>query len=195
LDKGTSGQVDVDHQEKLKNFERLVLRHLDSAFNLARWFTHNEDDAKDLAQEAMLRAFKAFDRFEGEDGRVWLLTIIRNLYYTSVSRKPQEQAVFDEEIHSSGEFSANPEVLLLRGVEAQAVRQSIEELPPEFREPLVLRELEGLSYKEIAAIMEVPLGTVMSRLARGRDHLRQSLTAALKRKTGQKEGQNAVSGK
>jgi RNA polymerase sigma-70 factor (ECF subfamily) len=185
----------VDHQEKLQKFERQVLRHLDSAFNLARWFTRNQDDAKDLAQEALLRAFKAFDRFEGDDGRVWLLTIIRNLYYTSVSRRPQEQTVFDEEIHSSVEFSGSPEVSLLRNAEAQAVRQSIEELAPEFREPLVLRELEGLSYKEIATVMDVPLGTVMSRLARARDHLRQSLIAALKRETGQKEGQNAVSGK
>lgn len=186
--------VDVDHQEKLQQFERLVLRHMDSAFNLARWFTRNADDAKDLAQEALLRAFKAFDRFEGEDGRVWLLTIVRNLYYTSVSRKPQEQTAFDEEIHSSPEFSSNPEVLLLRNADAQAVRQAMEKLPTEFREPLVLRELEGLSYKEIAGIMEVPLGTVMSRLARARDYLKQSLTAAFRSKTRQKEGQNAVSG-
>jgi len=168
---------------------------MDSAFNLARWFTRNVDDAKDLAQEAFLRAFKAFDRFEGEDGRVWLLTIVRNLYYTSVSRKPQEQTSFDEGVHSAPEFSSNPEVLLLRNADSQAVRQAIEELPPEFREPLVLRELEGLSYKEIAAIMEAPLGTVMSRLSRARDYLRQSLVAGVKGKTSQKEGQNAVSGK
>ena len=187
--------VDVDHQEKLQKFERLVLCHMDSAFNLARWFTRNPDDAKDLAQEAFLRAFKAFDRFEGNDGRVWLLTILRNLYYTSVSRKPQDQTPFDEEIHSSEEFSSSPEVLLLRNADAQAVRQGIEELPPEFREPLVLRELEGLSYKEIATVMDLPIGTVMSRLARARDHLRRSLTAAYKGKTSKKEGQNAVSGK
>ena len=186
--------VDVDHQEKLRQFERLVLRHMDSAFNLARWFTRNADDAKDLAQEAFLRAFKAFDHFQGEDGRVWLLTIVRNLYYTSVSRKPQEQAPFDEEIHSSPEFSSNPEVLLLRNADAQAIRQAMEELQPEFREPLVLRELEGLSYKEIAAIMDLPLGTVMSRLARAREHLRQTLSAGFRSKTRQKEGQNAVSG-
>ena len=83
---------------------------MDSAFNLARWFTRNADDAKDLAQEAFLRAFKAFDRFEGEDGRVWLLTIVRNLYYTSISRKPREQTAFDEEVHSTPEFSSSPEV-------------------------------------------------------------------------------------
>ncbi|HEY6349733.1 MAG TPA: sigma-70 family RNA polymerase sigma factor [Candidatus Angelobacter sp.] len=185
----------MEYQEKLVQFERLVLRHMDSAFNLARWFTRNADDAKDLAQEAFLRAFKAFDRFEGEDGRVWLLTIVRNLYYTSISRKSQEQTSFDEEIHSAPEFCSSPEVLLLRNADAQAVRQALEELPPQFREPLVLRELEGLSYKEIATIMEMPLGTVMSRLARARDYLRQTLTAGFKGKTRQKEGHNAVSGK
>jgi RNA polymerase sigma-70 factor (ECF subfamily) len=185
----------VERREKLEKFERLVLRHMDSAFNLARWFTRNHDAAQDLTQEALLRAFKAFDRFEGEDGRVWLLTIVRNLYYTSVTRRPQQQAEFDEEIHTPEESSGNPELLFLRNVDAQAVRQGIEELPDEFRGPLVLREMEGLSYKEIAAVMEIPLGTVMSRLARARDHLRHSLTATLRRKTGQKEGENAVSGK
>jgi RNA polymerase sigma factor (sigma-70 family) len=194
LETKTAGLVDVDHREKILKFERAVLRHMDSAFNLARWFTRNPDDAKDLAQEALLRAFRAFDRFEGEDGRVWLLTILRNLYYTSLARKP-EQTVFDEEVHSVEEFSSNPEVLLLREVEAQSVRQAIEELPAEFRGTLVLRELEGLSYKEIAAIMDLPLGTVMSRLARAREHLKRSLTASAKTKMAEKEGKNAVSGK
>lgn len=185
----------MDHQEKLRQFERLVLCHMDSAFNLARWFTRNQDDAKDLAQEALLRAFKAFDRFEGNDGRVWLLTIIRNLYYSSIARKPQEQTVFDEQVHSSPETSADPESVLLRNADAQAVRKGIEELPAEFREPLVLRELEGLSYREIAAIMEVPMGTVMSRLARARDYLRQRLSGSATPSGGQKEGLNAVPGK
>lgn len=192
--KGISGLGDVDHQEKLQKFERLVLCHMDSAFNLARWFTRNQDDAKDLAQEALMRAFKAFDRFEGEDGRVWLLTILRNLYYSSTVRKPQEQTAFDEQIHSSPETSSDPESLLLKSATAQAVRTGIEELPAEFREPLVLRELEGLSYKEIAAIMEIPMGTVMSRLARARDYLRERLTAMAKG-SGQKAGLNAVPGK
>lgn len=191
---GISGLGDVDHQEKLQKFERLVLCHMDSAFNLARWFTRNQDDAKDLAQEALMRAFKAFDRFEGEDGRVWLLTILRNLYYSSAVRKPQEQTVFDEQVHSSPEGSADPESLLLKSATTQAVRAGIEELPPEFREPLVLRELEGLSYKEIAAILEIPMGTVMSRLARARDYLRERLTA-MARNSGQKAGLNAVPGK
>ena len=185
----------MDHQEKLARFDALVLRHLDSAFNLARWFTRNDDDARDLAQEAALRAFKAFENFKGEDGRVWLLVIVRNLFYTSVARKPPEAAVFDEEIHAPGEASASPEVLVFRDIETKLVRQAIEQLGAEFREALVLRELEGLSYREIAAVTEAPLGTVMSRLARGREHLRQALAGYMKSKSGQKGGRNAVSGK
>jgi RNA polymerase sigma-70 factor (ECF subfamily) len=185
----------LEQQEKQRKFERAVMPHIDSAFNVARWYTRNEDDAKDLAQEALLRAFKAFDNFQGEDGRVWLLTIVRNLFYTSVTRKPPEQTEFNEEVHTSGESSASPEVLLFRDIETRLVRQAIEQLATEFREALVLRELEGLSYKEIAAITEVPLGTVMSRLARGREHLRQSLAGYMKAKGGQKGGRTAMSGK
>jgi RNA polymerase sigma-70 factor (ECF subfamily) len=184
----------VDHQEKLARFEALVLRHLDSAFNLARWLARNDDDARDLAQEAALRAFKAFENFKGEDGRVWLLVIVRNLFYTSVARKPPEATVFDEEIHAPGE-SSSPEVLVFRDIETRLVRQAIEQLGPEFREAVALRELEGLSYREIAAVTEAPLGTVMSRLARGREHLRQALAGYMKTRSGQKGGRNAVSGK
>ena len=185
----------VDHQEKLQNFEGLVLRHLESAFNLARWYVRNDEDAKDLVQEALLRAFRAFDRFEGIDGRSWLFTIIRNLYFSSVTRKVPDSAVFDEQIHGSGESSSDPEVLLLRSAEMQLVWNAIEKLAPEFREVLVLRELEGLSYKEIAGITESPLGTVMSRLSRARDHIRQCLgTEIRKGRVWQKEGRNAVSG-
>lgn len=185
----------MKHQEKLQQFERLILRHMDSAFNLARWFTRNQEMAKDLTQEALRHAFKAFDRFEGEDARVWLLTIVRNLYYRSVPRKPQDQTSLDENVHSPENASHNPEGLLLRNAGEQAVRQGIEELPDDFRGPFVLREVEGLAYKEIAAVMDVPLGTVMSRLARARDYLHHYLVAALQRKAELKEGQNAVSRK
>jgi RNA polymerase sigma-70 factor (ECF subfamily) len=185
----------VVHQEKLQNFESIVLRHLESAFNLARWYIRNDEDAKDLVQEALLRAFRAFDRFEGSDGRSWLFTIIRNLYYSSVTRKIPDSAVFDEQIHGPGESSGDPEVLLLRSSEMQLVWNAIEKLEPEFREVLVLRELEGLSYKEIAGITESPLGTVMSRLSRAREHIRRCLgTEIRKGRTWQKEGRNAVSG-
>ena len=186
----------MDHQEKLERFERLVLRHLDAAYALARWFVWNTDDAKDLVQEALLRAFKSFDSFQGVDGRVWLFTIIRNLFYTSVSRRPLDQTVFDEEVHTFSEGAGNPEVLLGRNMETELVRQAIEALIPEFREVLILRELEGLSYKEIAGIVQVPLGTVMSRLARARRHLRENLISASHNgSSGHKEGQNAMSRK
>jgi RNA polymerase sigma-70 factor, ECF subfamily len=184
--------VDVQ-QEKLEKFEHAVLRHMDSAFNLARWYTRNQDDAKDLAQEAIFRAFKAFDTFHGDDGRVWLFTIVRNLFYSSITRKHGEHTEFNEEIHDSGAPAVNPEVLLFREIETKLVRQALEQLPLEFREALVLRELEGLSYKEIAAATGTPLGTVMSRLARGREHLRESLAGYMKAKAG-KGGRNAMSG-
>jgi RNA polymerase sigma factor (sigma-70 family) len=185
----------VEEREKRKKFEQLVLRHIDSAFNLARWFTRSQDEAKDLTQAALLRAFQAFDRFEGEGERVWLLNILRNLYYTSATQKPQEQTAFDENIHSPEESAGSPDSLLLRNADAPAVRQAMEELREEFRAPLVLHELEGLSYKEIAAVLETPSGTVMSRLARARDQLRQSLVVSLQRRSEPKEGQNAVPGK
>jgi RNA polymerase sigma factor (sigma-70 family) len=185
----------VEHQEKLLRFETQVVRHLDSAFNLARWFTRNDDDAKDLVQEAALRAFNAFDNFRGADGKVWLFVILRNLFYSSVTRKTPEQAEFNEEIHSGGEPSGNPEVLLFRDIETRLVRQAIEQLAAEYREALVLREIEGLSYREIAEITESPLGTVMSRLSRGREQLRNSLAGYMKNRSGQKGGRNAMSGK
>jgi RNA polymerase sigma-70 factor (ECF subfamily) len=185
----------VDHQEKLLRFENQVVRHLDAAFNLARWFTRNDDDAKDLVQEAALRAFNAFDNFRGDDGKVWLFVILRNLFYSSVTRKKPEQAEFNEEIHSTGEAAGNPEVLLFRDVETRLVRQAVEQLAAEYREALVLREFEGLSYREIAEATESPLGTVMSRLSRGREQLRHSLAGYMNNKSGQKGGRNAVSGK
>lgn len=187
------GSVSVDHQEKLRNFDLVVLAHLQSAFGLARWYVRNEDDAKDLVQEAMLRAFKAFDTFRGENGRVWLLTIVRNLYFSSVSRKQPDQTVFNEEIHLFRESFQNPEVLMLRSLDSQLIRQGIEQLPEEFREVLVLREMEDLAYKEIAEVVKVPIGTVMSRLARAREQLRQNLLPHMTRSTGQKkQGRNTA---
>lgn len=190
----------MDHQEKLRNFDSAVLTHLQSAYGLARWYVRNEDDAKDLVQEALLRAFKAFDSFRGDDGRVWLLTIIRNLHLSAVTRKQPEQTPFNEEIHIFRESFQNPEVLLLRNLDSQVVRQGIEKLPEEFREVLVLREMEGFSYKEIAEVVKVPLGTVMSRLARAREQLRQNLlpymtkSANDNKSANDKKNQNAAAG-
>ena len=163
------------------NFESSVLPHLDAAYNLARWLTRNEHDAQDMVQEAYLRAFRFFGGFRGGDTRAWLLQIVRNTCYTQLqNNRPQELATtFDEEIHSEKSGSMNPETLLLRSRDSQLLRQALEELPVNFREVLVLHELEGLSYSEIAEVSNIRLGTVMSRLSRARERLRQSLTSLL----------------
>lgn len=168
-------QNSAESADKIARFERLVLPHLDAAYNLARWMTRNTSDAEDVAQEAMLRAFRFFDTFRGEDGRVWLLTIVRNTYLTWIRRQMPQQnfAEFDERLHTDIEASLTPELEVLRQATAEQVRRAIEHLPPEFREVILMRELEQLSYKEIAAVTQTPLGTVMSRLSRGRSMLRQ----------------------
>ena len=167
----------------LKRFEEAVLPHLAAAYNLARWLTRNDHDAEDLVQEAYLRAFKSFDSFRGGDGRAWLLTIVRNTCYTWLRQNRAEDLteLFDEEIHTLERDSSNPETLLLETADAQLLGQALEELPVEFREVLVLRELEGMSYREIADLMSVPVGTVMSRLARGRERLQRQLTGSTRR--------------
>jgi RNA polymerase sigma-70 factor (ECF subfamily) len=167
----------LQEQNKLARFERAVLPHLDAAYNLARWLVRNDDDAEDLAQEAFLRAFKFFGGFHGGNSRAWLLTIVRNTCYTWLqqNRAHEVLTLFDEELHSVQD--ANPETILLESVDRQMLRQALEELPVEFREVVILRELEGLSYKEIANIVDVPVGTVMSRLARARKRLQLCLTA------------------
>jgi len=158
-------------------FEESVLPQLGAAYNLARWLTRNEHDAEDLAQEALLRAFKAFHGFRGTDARAWLLAIVRNVCYTWLRRtRAQEVAtVFDEEVHTPDGDVMNPERLALQNADTTRVRQALEELPVEFREALVLREIEGLSYKEIATVTDIPVGTVMSRLARARARLQRAL--------------------
>jgi RNA polymerase sigma-70 factor (ECF subfamily) len=159
--------------------EQLLL-HLNAAYNLARWLTRNDADAEDLVQEAYLRAFKHFRSFHGGDSRPWLLAIVRNTFYTWLQRNraPEQQIPFDEETHIAEDDHLNPEALLLQKANNQLVRRVIEELPAEFREVIVLRELEGLSYKQIADVTETPVGTVMSRLARARERLEKSLGQA-----------------
>ena len=165
-----------------ERFEQAVLPHLDAAYNLARWLTRNEQDAQDVTQESFLRAFRFFDGYQGGNMRAWLLTIVRNTCYTWLSRNraPDFAVEFDEEIHSeelSG--SADPEIQVLANADKETVHRALAELPEIFREVLVLREMEGMSYKEIADVASVSLGTVMSRLARARMRLRESLGAAL----------------
>jgi RNA polymerase sigma-70 factor, ECF subfamily len=165
-----------------ERFEQAVLPHLDAAYNLARWLTRNDEDAQDVTQEALLRAFRFFDGYQGGNMRAWVLTIVRNTCYTWLhqNRPPDSAVEFDEEIHSDEvPGSADPELQLLASADKETVRRALEELPEIFREVLVLREIEGMSYKEIADVASVSLGTVMSRLARARTRLRQSLGAAL----------------
>jgi RNA polymerase sigma-70 factor (ECF subfamily) len=151
-------------------FEATVLVHLDAAYNLARWLTGNDHDAQDVVQDACVRAFRAFDQFRGGDGRAWLLTIVRN---TSFSLKSGRKAPLelDEETHETADEQLDPHLILSRAADARRVREAIERLPDELRSVIVLREMEELSYKEIAGVLTVPIGTVMSRLSRGREKL------------------------
>jgi RNA polymerase sigma-70 factor (ECF subfamily) len=171
----------LEDADKLRRFERTVLPHLDSAYNLARWLVRNDHDAEDLVQEACLRALKSFEGFRGGDPRAWLLTIVRNSCYTWLQQnRLQELATpFDEEIHTAEEHSRSPEALLLERADARRVKDALEELPAEFREAIILRELEGMPYKEIAELCGVPVGTVMSRLARARQRLEQYFSASV----------------
>jgi len=160
-------------QSKAGRFEEIVLPHLAAAYNLARWLVHNEHDAEDLVQEAYLRAFKSFAGYYGGNSRSWLLTIVRNTCYTWLQKNRVLHVTepLDDNLDELGVDFADPEMLLLQSVEAQIVRQALSELPVEFREVVVLREMEGFAYKEIADVIDLPLGTVMSRLARGRKRL------------------------
>jgi RNA polymerase sigma-70 factor, ECF subfamily len=175
--------------EDRARFEHFVLPHLDAAFNLARWLLRGRADAEDVAQEAMLRAFRFFGGFHGGDARAWLLQIVRNTCYSWLEKhRPMELSTeFDEEVH--GETQVSPEALAIAGDERERLTRALETLPARFREVLVLRELEGCSYKEIAAITSVPLGTVMSALARARGRLQKALTqnAAAKREEANRE--------
>jgi RNA polymerase sigma factor (sigma-70 family) len=172
----------LQEENKLARFEQSVMPHLDAAYNLARWLVRNDADAEDVVQEATLRAFKFFGGFHGRDGRSWLLTIVRHTCYTWMQQNRASQLTdsLDEEVHNIEDESLNPEALLLQNLNVELLRQAMEELPLEFREVMVLRELEELSYKEIAAIVELPIGTVMSRLSRARKRLQQTLTSSIR---------------
>jgi RNA polymerase sigma factor (sigma-70 family) len=171
----------LGEREQLRRFEEAVLPHLDAAHNLARWLTRDGHDAEDVVQEAYLRAYQFCGNFRGADARAWLLAIVRNTCYTWLGRnRAREPATtFDEEKHSGAGPADDPEALLLRGEDKRLLWEALEELAPEFREVIVLRELEGLSYKEIAGVTGIPLGTVMSRLARARERLQQRLAGRM----------------
>ena len=185
--RGPREAFSLDDQTRVRRFESFFVPHLDAAYNFARWLTRDERNAEDVVQEACLRAFKFIDSFHGDDGRAWLLGIVRNTYYTWLKRNkvatlavPFDEESFDaDEIEASHASEASPVDQLLQEKDAKRlVDAALERLPEEFREAIVLRELEGLSYKEIAAIAGIPLGTVMSRLARARKLLLQYLRQA-----------------
>ena len=169
---------------KKERFQVLLSANLNSAFNLACWLTRSHQDAEDVVQEACLRAFRYFDGFHGDDPRAWLLAIVRNTFFTwhSEKRMQAHDTQFDEEHHSQENGSAtqgdtDPEALLMHKEDGRLVRQALERLPLAYREVIVLREFEDLSYKQIAGIVDIPIGTVMSRLGRGRKMLATMLTA------------------
>jgi RNA polymerase sigma-70 factor, ECF subfamily len=168
------GSVVLDSQDQAR-FEALVLPHLDAAHNLARWLLRGGADAEDVTQEAMLRAYRFFGGFHGGDVRAWLLQIVRNTCFTWMekNRHGKTMTEFNEELH--GPSSPNPEVLAIAADGHAQLTHALETLPPRFREVIVLRELEGCSYKEIATITSIPIGTVMSTLSRARRQLQLAL--------------------
>jgi RNA polymerase sigma-70 factor (ECF subfamily) len=167
----------VQQQRTLGTFEQVVLPHLDAAYNLARWLLRREHDAEDVVQEACLRAFNAFGQFHGGEARGWLLTIVRNACYTWLARNHEKAptASFDEALHDVATEAFDPSTILQQRGDRDALKQAIEELPVEFREVIILREFEGLSYQQIASVADLPVGTVMSRLARARQRLERAL--------------------
>jgi RNA polymerase sigma-70 factor (ECF subfamily) len=168
-------------EDQPPNFEQTVLPHLDAAYNLARWLTRNEQDAQDAVQEAYLRALRFFPGYRGGDARAWLMKIVRNTCYTwlHANGRLKDAAEFDENLFPPDPRALNPEQLVLQNDDGALVRRALEELTPSFREVLILREIEGMSYKEIADITGMPAGTVMSSLSRARDRLRQALTGLM----------------
>lgn len=167
----------MDESDRRSRFEAAFLPHLPAAYNLARWLTRDDHDAEDVVQEAALRAYRFVGGFRGDDGRAWFLAIVRNtcLTWLKRNRSPEPVARFDETLHSPSGDVPGPEGRLLEQANRETLHRALGELPAEYREAVVLRELEGLSYKEVAAVTGVPIGTVMSRLARGRGLLRQRL--------------------
>ncbi len=183
----------VQHDRK-RRFELLALPHLDAAFNLARWLAGNTADAEDVVQEAYLRAFRYFDAYQGGNFRVWLLTIVRNSFFTWAKENRSSRLVFhaaapvgeaaEAATTAWGTPPRDPEALLMQRIDSQTLTRLMQRLPTEYREVLLLREVEDLAYKEIAEVSGVPIGTVMSRLARARLALRKLWFGAAEREAG-----------
>ncbi|WP_051709938.1 sigma-70 family RNA polymerase sigma factor [Andreprevotia chitinilytica] len=160
----------------MNRFEQLITPHLGVAWRVARGLTRNDADAQDILQEACMRAFRYFERFQGDDARAWLLTIVRHSFYDSLPVGQPLQPL-DEDDEPMADWSYNPERLAERAELRDAVNTALQTLPPAYREAIVLREMADCSYREIAHISGTPIGTVMSRLARGRELLLRALTA------------------
>ena len=166
-----------------KRFERTVLVHLGAGYNLARWITRDAAGAEDAVQDACLRAFRFFDTHQGPSTRAWFMAIVRNAALDWLQARRLDEEPYDEELHAGASAGDSPESALVRAGEAAWVRRCIAALPREYREVIVLRELEELSYKEIGEIVDVPIGTVMSRLSRGRALLQQRLGEERRRRS------------
>jgi RNA polymerase sigma-70 factor (ECF subfamily) len=172
----TAALVLMHPVEKRVSFEQTVIPHLDAAYNLARWLTRNDQDAEDVVQEAYLRALRFFDGFRGGDARAWLLAVVRNTCLTWLrERGRRETVLFDEQTHGGEAGEPTAEAALLSEAALGSVQECLEALPLEYREAFVLREFEDMSYKEIAEVAGVAIGTVMSRLARARKRLQTCL--------------------
>jgi RNA polymerase sigma-70 factor (ECF subfamily) len=176
----------ISSQPHKRRFGELALPHLDSAYNLARWLLRDDRDAEDVVQEAFLRAFKAFGGLRGDNARPWLLAIVRNCCYTWLAqhRRAEIEVSYDDEVHGGEDqidgaraLTDNPEAILSRSDDVRLVDEALQRLPVGYREVVVLRDIEDLSYKEIAEVAGLPIGTVMSRIARGRNLLVTHLTA------------------
>ena len=173
------------------HFEQQVMPHLDAAYNLARWITRNDHDAEDVVQESFMRAMKYFDGMRGTEARPWLLAIVRNTCYTWLEKnRPADLVPIDENNLASVEAElasfapasmGNPEVIVLQSANRKLVNQALEELPVGYREVIVMREIEDMSYKDIATVAGIPLGTVMSRLSRGRELLKTAIENRMRR--------------
>ena len=165
-------------------FETTVLVHIDAAYNLAHWLTGSGHDAEDVVQEAFIKAFRFFDSYHGGNARAWVLTIVRNTCYTWLRKNRDRNTVIFDEQQLDGDAtleqvnsmtSKNPETMLLNLENTALINKALQQLSLDRREVIILRDLEGLTYKEIAEIVNLPLGTIMSRLSRGRSQLQKIL--------------------
>jgi RNA polymerase sigma factor (sigma-70 family) len=168
---------DMSHSTPPSRFEEVIMPHLAAAYSLARWMTRNPEDAQDIVQEASLRAFRFFSGYHGGNAKAWLLSIVRNTGYTWLrqNRAHDIDTVIDDETFEVAEHAPDPEARLAQSAHQELIRKAMEKIPLEFREIIILRDLEGFSYKEIVEMTGLPMGTVMSRLSRARNRLQKEV--------------------